>query len=93
MKSGAARARRALVSSSPTPTGCPAESDRSLLLTALVAARLPDAVPEARMLRAWLHSWSGAREVVEAMNGHGYDFRLSQSPFGWWAEFCRSRVR
>jgi hypothetical protein len=26
------------------------------------------------------------------MNAHGYDARLSQSPFGWWAEFCRSRV-
>jgi hypothetical protein len=44
------------------------------------------------MLCAWLDSWSGAREVIDAMNAHGYDVRLNQSPFGWWAEFCRSRV-
>jgi hypothetical protein len=44
------------------------------------------------MLTAWLDSWSGAREVIDAMNGHGYNVRLSQSPFGWWAEFCRSQV-
>jgi hypothetical protein len=44
------------------------------------------------MLCAWLGFWSGAREVIDAMNGHGYGVRLSQSPFGWWAEFCRSQV-
>jgi hypothetical protein len=62
------------------------------LLPALAIASLRDDVPERRMLTAWLDSWSGAREVIDAMNGHGYDVRLSQSPFGWWAEFCRSRV-
>jgi hypothetical protein len=44
------------------------------------------------MLSAWLDSWSGAREVIDAMTDHGYDVQLSQSPFGWWAEFCRSQV-
>jgi hypothetical protein len=62
------------------------------LLPALVIASLCDDVPERRMLTAWLDSWSGARAVIDAMNGHGYDVCLSQSPFGWWAEFCRSRV-
>jgi hypothetical protein len=64
------------------------------LLPALAIALLRDDVLERPMLAAWLDSWSGAREVIDAMNGHGhgYDVRLSQSPFGWWAEFCRSRV-
>jgi hypothetical protein len=48
--------------------------------------------PERRMLTAWLDSWTGARELIDAMNGHGYDVRLGQSPFGWWAEFCREAV-
>jgi hypothetical protein len=62
------------------------------LLPTLAIASLRDDVPERRMLCAWLDSWSGVREVIDAMNGHGYNVRLSQSPFGWWAEFCRSRV-
>jgi hypothetical protein len=65
-------------------------STRSLLTTVLVAAQLPADVPEARMLRGWLDSWAGVREVIDTMNGHGYDVRLSQSPFGWRAEFSRS---
>jgi hypothetical protein len=44
------------------------------------------------MLTAWLNSWTGARELIDAMNGHSYDVRLGQSPFGWWAEFCREAV-
>jgi hypothetical protein len=34
-------------------------SDRSLLTGALVAAQLPETVPEARMLGGWQDSWSG----------------------------------
>jgi EcoEI R protein C-terminal len=49
-------------------------------------------VSERRMLAAWLDSWSSAREVIDAMTDHGYNVRLSQSPFGWWAEFCWSQV-
>ncbi len=44
------------------------------------------------MLCAWLDSRTGAREVIDAMTDSGYNVRLSQSPFGWWAEFCRSQV-
>jgi hypothetical protein len=44
------------------------------------------------MLCAWLDSRTGAREVIDAMTDRGYNVRLSQSPFGWWAEFCRSQV-
>jgi hypothetical protein len=51
-------------------------------------ASLRDDVPERRML----DSWAGAREVIDAMNAHGYDVRLSHSLLGWSAEFCRSRV-
>jgi hypothetical protein len=58
------------------------------LLPAPTIASLGDDVPERRMLCAWLDSWSGSREVIDAMNAHGYDARLRQSPFGWWAEFC-----
>jgi hypothetical protein len=43
------------------------------------------------MLCAWLDSWSGARDVINAMNGHGYDVRLSQSPFGWWRSSAARR--
>jgi hypothetical protein len=56
-------------------------SDRSLLATALVAARLPETVPEACMLRGWLDSWSGVGHVVESMHGLSDDARLTQSPF------------
>jgi hypothetical protein len=69
----------------------PAETSRWLLPT-LAIASLRDDVPERRMLCAWLDSWSGAREVIDAVTDQGYNVRLSQSPFGWWAEFCRSRV-
>jgi hypothetical protein len=65
---------------------------RSLLLTALVAARLPDDVPEARMLRGWLDTWRGLGDVVTGMKRQGFDIRLSDSVFGWRAEFCRSQV-
>jgi hypothetical protein len=67
-------------------------SERSLLTTVLVAAQLPEDVPEARMLRGWLDSWSGVGHVVEGMHDLGYDVRLTQSPFVWWAEFCREAV-
>jgi hypothetical protein len=43
------------------------------LLPALVGAQLPETVPEARMLRGWLDSWSGAGHLVEAMHDLGYD--------------------
>jgi hypothetical protein len=62
------------------------------LLPALATASLRDDVPERRMLCAWLDSWTGAREVIDAMTDRGYNVRLSQSPFGWWAEFCRPQV-
>ncbi len=65
--------------------------DRSLLTTAPVAAQLPEHVPEARMLHGWLDSWSGVGHVVEGMHDLGYDVRLTQSPFVWWAEFCERR--
>jgi hypothetical protein len=73
-----------------SPASDPDASRR--LLPALAVASLRDHVPQRRMLREWLDSWSGAREVIGAMSGHGYDVRLSQSSFGWWAEFCRSQV-
>jgi hypothetical protein len=57
-------------------------SDRSLLTTALVAAQCPETVPEARMLRGWLDSWSGVGHVVESMHELSYDVRLS-SPSRW----------
>jgi hypothetical protein len=60
--------------------------------TAFVAAQLPDAVPEATMLRSWLDSWAGVGHVTEAMHAQGYNARLRQSPFLWWAEFCRDEV-
>lgn len=65
---------------------------RSLLTAALVGALLPPAVPEGRMLRAWLDSWASIGHVVDAMHGTGYNVRLLQSPFTWWAEFCRDEV-
>jgi hypothetical protein len=61
--------------------------ERALLTTSLVAAILPENVPEAGMLRAWFDSWSDAGHVIEAMHDLGYDVRLMQSPFCWWAEF------
>jgi hypothetical protein len=64
----------------------------SLLTTALVAAQLPETVPEVGMLRSWLDSWSGAGHIAEAMHDLGYNARLTQSPFVWWAEFCRDEV-
>ena len=68
-------------------------SDRnSLLTTALVGALLPADVPEGRMIRSWLDSWAGVGHVVEAMRAEGYNARLTQSPFVWWAEFCRDEV-
>jgi hypothetical protein len=79
----------------PTATGSSHTTDQDAprwLLPALAIASLRDDVPERRMLCAWLDSWSGARDVIGAMNGRSYNVRLSQSPFGWWAEFCRSQV-
>jgi hypothetical protein len=64
---------------------------RSLLTTTLVAAQLRGTVP-GRPCCAWLESWSGAW-VIDSMNDLGYDVRLTQSPFGWWVEFGRSRVK
>jgi hypothetical protein len=65
---------------------------RSLLTIALVGALLPKDVPEGRMVRAWLDSWSDVGHIVEAMHTVGYDVRLMQTPFCWWAEFCRTQV-
>jgi hypothetical protein len=39
-------------------------SDRSLLTTALVAAQLPENVPEARMVRAWAERAHAALGIV-----------------------------
>jgi hypothetical protein len=36
---------------------------RSLLATALVAAQLPEDVPEARMVRGWLDTWHGTNDA------------------------------
>jgi hypothetical protein len=38
---------------------------RSLLMTALAAAQLPDSVPEAR--RAWLDTWKGIGDIAAGM--------------------------
>jgi hypothetical protein len=75
----------------PKPTNTSRDAPR-WLLPALAIASLHDDVPERRMLSAWLDSWCGAREVIDAMTDRGYNVRLSQSPFGWWAEFCRAQV-
>jgi hypothetical protein len=64
----------------------------SLLTTALVGALLPADVPEGRMVRSWLDSWSGVGHVLDAMHDAGYNVRLFQSPFVWWAEFCRDEI-
>jgi hypothetical protein len=75
------------------PDSCAIDRDAPRwLLPALAIASLRDDVPERRMLCAWLDSWSGASEVITAMTDYGYNVRLSQSPFGWRAEFCRSHV-
>jgi hypothetical protein len=50
--------------------------DRFLLTTALVAAQLPETVPEARMLRAWADRASAALGVVGA-TGHSGRPQLS----------------
>jgi hypothetical protein len=65
---------------------------RNLLTTALVGALLPADVPEGHVIRAWLDSWSGVGHVVESMRAIGYNARLTESPFVWWAEFCRDEV-
>jgi hypothetical protein len=44
------------------------------------------------VVRAWLDSWSGVGHVVDAIHAAGYNVRLLQSPFCWWAEFCRDEV-
>jgi pimeloyl-ACP methyl ester carboxylesterase len=51
----------------------------ALLTTALVAAQLPDTVPEARMLHAWFDTWAGLGDVVTGMNRQG-TMRGSLSP-------------
>jgi hypothetical protein len=66
-------------------------SDHSLLTTALVAAQIPDSVPEASMVRSWRYSWSGVGQAVEAMQDLGYDVHPLHSRFVWWAEFCRGK--
>jgi hypothetical protein len=65
---------------------------RHLPTTALVGALLAKDVPEGHIVRAWLDSWAGVGHVVETMHGAGCNVRLSQSPFVWWAEFCRDEV-
>ena len=44
------------------------------------------------MVRSWLDSWAGVGHVVDAMHAIGYNVHLFQSPFCWWAEFCRDEV-
>ena len=62
---------------------------RALLTTALVGALLPGHVPEGRMVRAWRGPWAGVGHVVDTMQAAGYNVRFMQSPFTWWAGFCR----
>jgi hypothetical protein len=61
---------------------------RSLLTTALVGALLPRAVPEGRMLRAWLSTWAGIGHVAVGMARQDYDPKLTRyGNEGWWATF------
>ena len=46
---------------------------RSLLTVALVGALLPDTVPEARMLRSWLDTWTGIGHIAVGMDRQGYE--------------------
>jgi hypothetical protein len=62
------------------------------LAAALVTAQLPPEAPEGHVLRAWLDTWSGVGQVLGAMTELEYHVRMNQSPFGWWAEFCRAEV-
>lgn len=59
-----------------------------LLTTALVGALLPTDVPEGRMVRAWLDSWSGIGHVTTGMARKGYDLALtSYDGENWRATF------
>src|SRR5262249_52907064 len=61
---------------------------RSLLMTALVAAQLPDTIPEARMLRAWLDTWKGIGDITVGMARQDYDLQLTRyGGEGWRATF------
>jgi hypothetical protein len=55
---------------------------RSLLITALVVAQMPENVHEARPLRGWLDTWAGIGDVVTGMKRQGFHVRLSESVFG-----------
>jgi hypothetical protein len=64
---------------------------RSLLTVALVGALLPDPVPEVRMLRAWLDTWTGIGHVAVGMDRQGYDLQLTKyADRGWRATFYTS---
>ena len=52
-----------------------------MFLTTLAGCFLAHDIPERRMLRGWLDSWSGVGHVVEAMHELGYDARRCWSPF------------
>lgn len=62
---------------------------RSLLATALVVGTLlPAAMSEARMLRAWLDTWTGIGDVTVGMDRHGHDLQLTKyANHGWRATF------
>jgi len=66
---------------------------RSLLTVALVSALLPDAVPETRMLRAWLDTWTGIGHVAVGMDRQGYDLQLTKyADRGWRGTFYTSGI-
>jgi hypothetical protein len=69
------------------------DSRYALLTAVLVGALLPADVPEGQMLRAWLDTWSGAGDVLDAMGAAGYHVELRQSVFGWRAEFHREAMQ
>src|SRR5262245_26621103 len=51
---------------------------RHLLATALVGALLPAEVPDGRVMRAWLDSWSGIGHVTVGMARQDYDLKLTR---------------
>jgi hypothetical protein len=63
--------------------------ERSLLTTALVGALLQPDVPEGHMLRGWLDTWAGVGHILDAMTAAGHHVELTQSAFGWRAEYYR----
>jgi hypothetical protein len=55
---------------------------------ALAAVLVPDNVPELRLVRSWLDSWSGIGRIAVGMARQGYDFQLTRyDERGWRATF------